>query len=224
MEATYLIGPPWMTGSYHPRRALPRRENQRRRSRRGQPGGGGGRRGARGGDLRARSHCRRVVPRLIHFTPDSLTYSVLLFLKRQCDRNPGDLRRPRRRPRYVLGRRGRRQRPGAPGHRQVSERRQLAQKLAFGQLQLCTTARPLRTRIANIFGTSISSIFSETTGAPPRPQLGRWPTSAFCGCILTGMHAGLIGIFRADLTPFLSCRQDADPARVDRRDRDRQGG
>jgi hypothetical protein len=32
-----------------------------------------------------RSHCRLVLP-LIHFIPDSLTYSVPLFLKRQCDR------------------------------------------------------------------------------------------------------------------------------------------
>jgi hypothetical protein len=37
---------------------------------------------------RARSHCRFVRP-LIHFTPDSLTYSVPLFLKRQCDRTLG---------------------------------------------------------------------------------------------------------------------------------------
>ena len=34
---------------------------------------------------RARSHCRFVLP-LIHFIPDSLRYSVPLFLKRQCDR------------------------------------------------------------------------------------------------------------------------------------------
>jgi hypothetical protein len=34
---------------------------------------------------RARSHCR-FAPPLIHFTPESLTYSVPLFLKRQCDR------------------------------------------------------------------------------------------------------------------------------------------
>ena len=32
-----------------------------------------------------RSHCR-FVPPLIHFIPYSLTYSVPLFLKRQCDR------------------------------------------------------------------------------------------------------------------------------------------
>jgi hypothetical protein len=36
---------------------------------------------------RAQSHCR-FVPPLIHFIPDSLTYSVPCFLKRQCDRNP----------------------------------------------------------------------------------------------------------------------------------------
>ena len=34
--------------------------------------------------LRARSHSR-VVPPLIHCTPGSLTYSVPLFLERQCD-------------------------------------------------------------------------------------------------------------------------------------------
>jgi hypothetical protein len=37
--------------------------------------------------VRARSRCRFVLP-LIYFTPDSLTYSVPLFLKRQCDRIP----------------------------------------------------------------------------------------------------------------------------------------
>jgi arylsulfatase A-like enzyme len=42
------------------------------------------------GDIRARSHCRFVLP-LIHFIPDSLTYSVALFLKRQCDRTLGDM-------------------------------------------------------------------------------------------------------------------------------------
>ena len=36
---------------------------------------------------RARSH-RRFVPPFIHFISGSLTYSVLLFLKRQCDRTP----------------------------------------------------------------------------------------------------------------------------------------
>ena len=45
------------------------------------------------GTLRARSHCR-FAPPFIHFIiiPDSLTYSVPLFLKRQCDRTPGTLR------------------------------------------------------------------------------------------------------------------------------------
>jgi hypothetical protein len=42
---------------------------------------------SRGGH-RARSHCRFVLP-LIHFIPYPLTYSVPLFLKRQCDRAPG---------------------------------------------------------------------------------------------------------------------------------------
>jgi hypothetical protein len=50
-----------------------------------------GRRGRRDGG-RARSHCR-FVPPLIPFIPESLTYSVPLFLKRQCDRTLGG--RPR---------------------------------------------------------------------------------------------------------------------------------
>jgi ankyrin repeat protein len=41
------------------------------------------------GATRARSHCRFASP-LIHFTPELLTYSVPLFLKRQCDRTLGD--------------------------------------------------------------------------------------------------------------------------------------
>jgi hypothetical protein len=44
---------------------------------------------AGGGAARARSHCRFVLP-LIYLIPDSLTYSVALFLKRQCDRTLGD--------------------------------------------------------------------------------------------------------------------------------------
>ena len=39
---------------------------------------------APGRPIRARSHCRSVLPR-IHFIPGSLIYSVPLFLKRQCD-------------------------------------------------------------------------------------------------------------------------------------------
>jgi hypothetical protein len=46
--------------------------------------------GAWDGELRARSHCR-FAPPLIQLIPDSLTYSVPLFLKRQCDRTPGEL-------------------------------------------------------------------------------------------------------------------------------------
>ena len=38
--------------------------------------------------IMARSHCRYVLPR-IHFIPESLTYSVPLFLNRQCDRTLG---------------------------------------------------------------------------------------------------------------------------------------
>ena len=43
---------------------------------------------AAGGDARARSRCRFALP-LIHFIPDSRTYSVSLFLKRRCDRTLG---------------------------------------------------------------------------------------------------------------------------------------
>ena len=45
---------------------------------------------------RARSHCRFVAP-LIQFISDPLAYSVLLFLKRQCDRTLAHGRRRRRR-------------------------------------------------------------------------------------------------------------------------------
>ena len=45
------------------------------------------------GHGRAWSHCRFVAP-LIHFTPDSLTDSVPLFLTRSCDRTLGHGRGP----------------------------------------------------------------------------------------------------------------------------------
>jgi hypothetical protein len=37
----------------------------------------------------------RIVPPLIHFTPDSLRYPIALFLKRRCDRTLGGLGRGR---------------------------------------------------------------------------------------------------------------------------------
>ena len=40
------------------------------------------------GSARARPY-GRVAPPLIHFTPDSLTHSLPLLLKRQCGRTPG---------------------------------------------------------------------------------------------------------------------------------------
>ena len=43
----------------------------------------------RGGERRAQSHCRFVLP-LIRFTPDLLRESVLLLLKRQCHRTLGE--------------------------------------------------------------------------------------------------------------------------------------
>jgi hypothetical protein len=46
------------------------------------------RRCGRGARARARSHCR-FVPPFIHFIPNSLSYSVPLYLKRQCDRTLG---------------------------------------------------------------------------------------------------------------------------------------
>jgi hypothetical protein len=45
-----------------------------------------------GGRGRARSYCRFLLP-LVHFTPDSRTYSVPVFMKRRCDRTPGRGRR-----------------------------------------------------------------------------------------------------------------------------------
>jgi hypothetical protein len=54
--------------------------------------------------VRARSHCRFVLL-LIQFIPNSLTYSVPLYLKRQCDRTLFlGARRPAR-PRCALDRR-----------------------------------------------------------------------------------------------------------------------
>jgi hypothetical protein len=50
---------------------------------------------SRPGTRRARSRCR-FAPPLIHFVRDSLTYSVPLFLKRQCDRTLGWPRSPPR--------------------------------------------------------------------------------------------------------------------------------
>jgi hypothetical protein len=44
------------------------------------------------GQLRARSHYRFVLP-LTHVIPDSLTYPVPLFLKRQCDQTLGQRQR-----------------------------------------------------------------------------------------------------------------------------------
>jgi hypothetical protein len=44
---------------------------------------------ASGGESRTGSHCR-FAPPLIHFIPYSLTYSVPLFMKRQCGRILGE--------------------------------------------------------------------------------------------------------------------------------------
>jgi hypothetical protein len=46
------------------------------------------RRHERPGSLRARPY-RRLAPPLVRFTPDLLTYSAPLFLKRRCDRTSG---------------------------------------------------------------------------------------------------------------------------------------
>jgi hypothetical protein len=43
------------------------------------------------GAARARSHCHFRLP-LIHFTPESPTIPVPLFLNRQCDRTLGDMK------------------------------------------------------------------------------------------------------------------------------------
>jgi hypothetical protein len=52
---------------------------------------------AQHGRRRARSYCRFILP-LIKFIPYSLTYSVPLFMKRQCDRILGRRLPERRRP------------------------------------------------------------------------------------------------------------------------------
>jgi hypothetical protein len=83
--------------------------------------GAAGARGAaaarlRGGGARARSHAR-FVPPLIHFMPDSRTYSVPLYLKRQCDRTPGGGVAPRRGGAEGAGGDGRPLRAAAPAHR-----------------------------------------------------------------------------------------------------------
>ena len=65
------------------RLSAPARRHQPDGRRAGAAGGG-----ADGGPDRARSHCR-FVPPLTHFIPDELTYSVPLFLNRQCGRTPG---------------------------------------------------------------------------------------------------------------------------------------
>jgi hypothetical protein len=66
-----------------------------------------GRRLGAPGERGARPHCRFVLP-LIHFIPDSLAYSVPLFLQRQYDR--------------TLGERGQRQPGPVPGRRLTQER------------------------------------------------------------------------------------------------------
>jgi hypothetical protein len=48
--------------------------------------------GLAGGEIRAWSHYR-FAPPLTHFIPDFLTYSVPLFLKRQCDRTLGEMKK-----------------------------------------------------------------------------------------------------------------------------------
>ena len=79
---------------------------------------------------------------LILFTPKSLTYSVPLFLKRQCDRTLC------------------KERFDAEGRGRGKVGRVVA-------LSLCTTAHPLYNGIANIFGASISEA---TMRSNPRPS------------------------------------------------------
>ena len=91
---------------------------------------------APGGPARARSHCRSALL-LIHFTPDSRTHSVPLYLKRQCNRTLGsaqvDLQRRH-------GRRGRRERRGGRPRRQTQQALRAAaltaaaRSVVFGQV------------------------------------------------------------------------------------------
>jgi hypothetical protein len=76
----------------------------RGRARRGDVAAAGGirGRGRAGGGRRARSHCRFVLP-LINSIPDPRTYSVPLFLKRQCDQTLGGEPGAGAHPRAALG-------------------------------------------------------------------------------------------------------------------------
>ena len=103
--------------------------------------------------LRARSHCRSALL-LIHFTPESLTYSVPLFPKRQCDRTlggaaggaaaGGDAADPGL---PAAGRGG--LDPHAPGRARPPGR-----PSGSVALSLCTAAHPLHTRFTKIIGAS----------------------------------------------------------------------
>ena len=101
--------------------------------------------GGPGGAARAQSHCRVVPPR-IHFIPDSLTYSVPLFLNRQCDRTLGLPALPLRRPARLRGLRHRARAGAAAGglhtgvHRQSEHGAVSLQK--SGQLQPFVTVFP----------------------------------------------------------------------------------
>ena len=74
--------------------------------------------------LAARARVAALYDRSIHCLPYSLTYSVPLFLKRQCDRTPGAARRH-----GALGGEGRLARRGAHGGVGACRARQAGAKL-----------------------------------------------------------------------------------------------
>ena len=106
-----------------------------------------------GGQRRARSDCRFVLPR-IHFIPYLRTYSVPLFLKQQCDRTL-DQRR------ILLPDGPRSQLQGRSLRREGLRRRRAAGLAYWGSvaLSLCTAAHPRRyTIFCKTIGISIADV------------------------------------------------------------------
>ena len=98
-----------------------------------------------GGSGRARSHCRFAQP-LILFIPDSLTYSVPLFMKRQRDRTPGS----------GSGGSGKASRPSDRAVYTVAAElcAKLARDILAGEAEVGPA--PRRARFTNIFGAFVS--------------------------------------------------------------------
>ena len=87
LSACLPARPPWLSGPVSPR-------SRRRRTTASTPRPSAARTGTSRtgpGSATARSRCRSAPP-LVHFRPESLTYSAPLFMKRPCDRTLGDMR------------------------------------------------------------------------------------------------------------------------------------